>query len=99
MNSEARKRVATDSEARKRVITNSEERKRVTMNSEERKRENHSSGEVGGTPVDSDSEEERSWRQLMREEAEYEKHLEEQVAEFEEQSKNWGVKPDRIHDQ
>ena len=98
MNSEARKRVATNSEARKRVTTNSEERKRVTMNSEERKRENLSSGEVGGTPVDSDSEEERSWRQLMREEAEYEKHLEEQVEQFEEQSKNWRVKPNRIYD-
>ena len=98
MNSEARKRVATNSEERKRVATNSEERKRVAMNSEERKPENLSSGEVGGTPVNSESEEEQSWRQLMKEEAEYEKHLEKQVAEFEEESKNWGVKPSRVHD-
>ena len=65
------------------------------MNSEERKRETLNSGEEG---VDSDSEEERSWRQLMKEEAEYEKHLERQVAKFEEESKNWGVKPNRVHD-
>merc|ERR1712208_254987 len=96
--SEEREQLAMNSEARKQVSTNSEERKRVTMNSEERKREDHSSGEVEGTPVDSDSEEERSWRQLMREEAEYEKHLEEQVEQFEEQSKNWRVKPNRIYD-
>merc|ERR1712208_50586 len=88
----------TDSEEREQLAMNSEARKRVSMNSEERKRENHSSGEVGGTPVDSDSEEERSWRQLMREEAEYEKYLEEQVEQFEEQSKNWRVKPNRIYD-
>ena len=37
----------------------------------------------------------------MKEEAEYEEHLERQVAEFEEESKNWGVKPSktsRVHD-
>merc|ERR1712055_1256025 len=61
----------------------SEERKRVAMNSEERKRETLSSREER---ADSDSEEER-WRQLMKEEAEYEEHLERQVAEFEEESK------------
>ena len=33
----------------------------------------------------------------MKEEAEYEKYLEEQVEQFEEQSKTWGIKPNRIH--
>ena len=91
-NSEARKRLRTQKKENEcprtqKKETNSEERKRVAMNSEEKKPENPSSGE-----------EEERWRQLMREEEEYEKHLEEQVAEFEEQSKSWGVKPNRIHD-
>ena len=101
MNPEARKQVVNDPEARKRLRTqkkenecprtqkketNSEGKKRVATNSEDRKPENPSSGE-----------EEERWRQLMREEEEYEKHLEEQVTEFEEQSKTWGVKPNRVH--
>ena len=99
--SEKREQVVNDPEARKRLRTqkkenecprtqkketNSEGKKRVATNSEDRKPENPSSGE-----------EEERWRQLMREEEEYEKHLEEQVTEFEEQSKTWGVKPNRIH--
>ena len=87
------KRAAISSEERKRAAISSEERKRETINSEGEKRATISSEEEGGTPIDSDSEEERSWRQLMKEEAEYEKHLERQVAEFEEESKTWGVKP------
>ena len=99
--SEKREQVVNDPEARKRLRTqkkenecprtqkketNPEGKKRVATNSEDRKPENPSSGE-----------EEERWRQLMREEEEYEKHLEEQVTEFEEQSKTWGVKPNRVH--
>ena len=91
-NSEHSEEEGPGSEERKRAAISSEERKRETINSEGEKRATISSEEEGGTPIDSDSEEERSWRQLMKEEAEYEKHLERQVAEFEEESKTWGVK-------
>ena len=85
-NSEHSEEEGPGSEERKRAAISSEERKRETISSEEGKRATISSEEERGTPIDSDSEEERSWRQLMKEESEYEKHLERQVAEFEEES-------------
>ena len=94
--SEKREQVVNDPEARKRLRTqkkenecprtqkketNPEGKKRVATNSEDRK-----------VPEDSSSgHEEERWRKLVREEEEYERHLEAQVAEYEEQSKTWGI--------
>ena len=91
ISSQERKRATISSQERKRVTISSEERKRATISSGERKETTSGSEEKRGATIDSDSEEERSWRQLMKEEAEYEKQLEIQVAEME--SKSWGKKP------
>ena len=76
----------TNPEGKKRVATNSEDRKVPENSRDFHRKSNSSSGQK-----------EERWRQLVREEEEYERYLEEQVAEFEEQSKTWRVKPNRVH--